>query len=419
MKKFISIFLIMLFCISLLYGCSTDYDRNVSIAVIGGRHGNSTHYDIPLIDFENDDKENAFLSTKDRVKQIFGVVADNKPIENYSEIDPVFFDNCETALNVERWDTIQNYVINFINDFSKQTADNDEVDTLSAFYNVANVFNQQNEVCCNRILVFDSGLCTDGALDFIENKDYKSLLLTDEEVTDEEVKSIVSNLNNKKELPDLSNTQIRWYGIGMVGGKQHELTKIQISNLTAIWKGILNEAGAQVDFINLNANNDESNDEDLPNVSVVMFDEAISLGEEELGFKEQSDEFLEGTEEKRQRVLNEFVREGKREGILLVGTTSSGGATVEDAEDFDLSERRAIAVKNELTKLGVPEYNIKSIGLGTKSHKYNPNEFVNGEYKGDSQAAVENRSVYIMSINSSESKEFINEYNELHSSGKI
>lgn len=413
MKKLLSIVLTLIFFTALLCGCNEKYDRNVAIAIIGGKHGNSANFDIPTIEFENSDDENTFLSENDCVKSLFGVVADNNPNENYSEISAEFFEDYQTEIKSRRWDTIQSDVIDFINYFTKQTADDEEVDTLSAFYNVANVFNQQSGNFHKRILVFDSGLCTDGALNFIENTYYKSLIAKSEELTDEEVKSVVDELSNKKEIPHLPNTQIRWYGIGMTGGKQTELTKIQISNLTAIWKGILDAAGAEVDFINVNSNNVESNDESLPNVSVVMFDAALSLGEDELGFEPGKANFREGTEEKRNVVLEKFVDEAKISGVLLVGTTSSGGATIEDPEDYTLSKDRAKAVKEELIKLGVPENNIETMGLGTKSHKYNPNEFVEGEYIDDSTAAIVNRSVYIMSINSSEAKEFLSDYDKL------
>lgn len=408
-----SIVLVIIFCVALLCSCDEKYDRNVAIAIIGGKHSNSADYDMPEIGFENTEDENAFFSENDCVKRLIGVVADCNPNEDYSKISAAFFEDYQTEINSGRWDTIQSDVIDFINKFKEQTANEEEVDTLSAFYNVANVFSQQSEKYCKRILVFDSGLCTDGALNFIENTYYKSLINKNEDVTGEEIKSIVYELNNKKEIPDLSNTKVRWYGIGMTGGKQTELTKIQISNLTAIWKGILNEVGAEVDFVNLNRNKIDSDGEGLPNVSIVMFDEAVSLGEDELGFEPGTANFSKGTEEKRKVVLEKFINEGKTTGLLLVGTTSSGGAATEEDDDYSLSRDRADAVKKELIKLGVPKDKIETLGLGTKSHKYNSNEFVNGIYKPDSTAAKENRSVYMMSINSSEAKEFLSDFDKI------
>lgn len=68
----------------------------------------------------------------------------------------------------------------------------------------------------------------------------------------------------------------------------------------------------------------------------------------------------------------------------------------------------------QLIELGVPEKNINTIALGTRHHKYNPNEFINGKYISDSIAAIENRSVYIMPENCKEALKFQEDYHKLN-----
>lgn len=413
-KSYIAICLILF--ILLYSGCVSTQEPYTSIAIIGGKHANLVSYNIPEIVFENeneyDTNNSLFLSEKDQINKIFGIVVDGNPTEYYSDEAASFFKDFEEAVKNKRWKTVQSDVIDFVNGFSGRHANDEEIDTLEAFHVAANSFDLLGKDIKKRIIVYDSGLTTTGALNFIENEYYKSLLFKDSDLTDEEIQLIVDELDSKKEIPDLSNAKIRWYGIGMVGEKQPELSKMNISNLTAIWKGILKKANVDdIEFLGVNKSENDQEVIDLPNVSVVLFNSSESLGEEELGFEPDKATFLEGTEDKREGVLRKFVQEGMYNTILLVGTTSSGGG---NGDGLSLSIDRANAVKTELIKLGVPESKIETMGLGTKHHKYNANEFVNGKYQGDSKAAQENRSVYIMLSSSKEAEYFRNDYEKLN-----
>ena len=107
-----------------------------------------------------------------------------------------------------------------------------------------------------------------------------------------------------------------------------------------------------------------------------------------------------------------FLIKADIQNILLVGTTSSDGYQG-TGSGFELSLDRANAVKDELIKLGVPAENIQTKGLGTKSHKYDAREFINGHYDGDCEFAKSNRSVYIMLANSREAEEFLDDEENL------
>lgn len=421
MKKiqFFSILICLILFSAFTQGCYPNenyYIRDISVAVIGGKHANLGKIEIPKIDFidNEDEDDDSFLTTRDRVKNYFGMIADSNP----TKIDLQNAEEYEETIENGRWDTIQKDVINFIIEMQDKEADDEEVDTLKALCNVAKVFNQQTRNK-NRLLIYDSGLCTSGALNFIEKTNLKKLIDKNKAITKKEVSSVVKELNKNKDLPKFSNTKILWYGIGMTGGKQSELSNLQISNLQTIWNEILCESGAEVNFIDVINNQEKINDKSLPSVSVVMFDNAVQLGEDELGFESGSAEFREGTEENRIKVLKKFVNEAKSNRILIVGTTSSGGSQKPDDEDFKLSWDRAEAVQNELEKFEIPEYQIETLGLGTQSHKYNPDEFVNGKYITDSSAAKENRSVYIMLANSREANEFRKDQSEFKKWNKL
>ena len=418
--KIIVFAVVQLLLLSILFsGCSLDdiqdyYDRDVSLAIIAGKHANLPALALPS-SFFDDSQSDSILRRSDRVQLVVGVIPDGKPLQNNHAFLEDSFKDIDLAKSNERWDTVQNKVTELIVAFQDQAALHEEVDTLAAFHFVANCFQQQPEKNSRIVLVFDSGLCTTGALSFIEHTDYKQLLEKDEKVSADDTNYVVNQLTSKNELPNLSGVHIRWYGMGLVGGSQKELSRLQILNLSEIWKAILSAAGAEVELCDVNQTSDVRDDSDLPIVSTIVFDEeiAICLGEDVLGFEPDKATFLPGTEEQRARVLADYVSEARTNGILIVGTASTGGQNEEKGVGFQLSLDRAKAVRNEFVKLGVPESKIEILGLGTKSHKYNPAEFENGEYNRDSAAAIGNRSVYIMSITSLEAQEFRADYNDL------
>lgn len=385
----------------------------IAVAVIGGQHSNLELCNYPKINISEDQD---FINSDNRINKLLGVVPDGKPTEgiiNISGINSV--KECRqqlySAVSNGRWDTMQNYAQLLLNDFTEQMADDEEVDTYKALKIVQTEFSQLESEEEKRIVIYDSGLCTTGVLNFLDNTKYYDYIKNNHSIEDAEIKTIIDDLMSQGEMLDLKNVKIIWYGVGMVSGKQSELGEISKKNLKEIWKEILMAAGAEVDFIDVNPSGEKIN-EDLPSVSVILFDECEILGENELGFEDGSEKFLKGTKEKRDDLLRKFVRYANNKEILLVGTTSSNGAKSK-ITGLDLSQRRADAVKRELIELGVDEKQIKTLGLGTGSHKYNANEFENGVYNTDSEAAKSNRSVYIMTSDSSEASMFYNDYQKI------
>lgn len=411
MKKYVKVLMLIFLFVVTLSGCKNIDGPFASVIMIGGNHANSGDYNIPEFVFTETNKSNkssneAFLSDNYRINKICGIIVDENPMCFYDEI-------INSTIENERWDTVQSDVNDFAKSIFETSADDEEVDTLEAFHTAMNVFDSVKGNVEKRIIIFDSGLSTAGALDFANDPYYNKLIGKDSDLTNEEIQSILDELIKSKEIPDLSDVMIQWYGIGIVGDKQPELSKLNISNLKAIWNAILKNAGVRsVEFIDVTKTKPTQPDKDLPNVSVVDLDEAIiRLDPEMLGFKPGTDEFMEGTEENRFKILSRFSQFGNNNKLLIVGTTSTGGG---NGDGLQLSADRADAVKTELIAIGVPKENIDTMGLGPKSHKYNPDEYVDGVYQGESIAAKENRSVYIMSANCSEAIVFQDDYNKIY-----
>lgn len=415
MKKIYAFVLCCIIVLSMgLSGCNSEdpenFDRDVCVAVIGYIHDNMASLELSHFTIGTD-LDGGPVTSGDRIQDFFGMVPDKDPTKNDLDISEKLIKGKKN----NTWTALQNKVIKELNNsLDKLKADDTEVDTLKAFLNTGTECSHAHGAD-NHILVFDSGLCTSGAMSFIDNPGLKQLISQERDISEEDIKPIINELSRKKELPDYHNaaTKITWYGIGMTGGKQTELSNLQKSNLKVLWEGVLTAAGAEVEFVDVIKSNNPINYDELPSVSVVLFDKAVQLSEEELGFEPGSEYFLKNTAEKRNKVLSKFVSEAKNNRILVVGTTSSGGSPEPDNEDFSLSWKRVDAVKTELTKLGVPESQIETLGLGTQSHTYDPNEYVNGKYIIDSPAAISNRSVYIMLDNSDDAKLFYKDQDNL------
>ena len=433
MKKFVGYIVILILIIFMFAGCSGIDGASVSVVIAGGHHANTESFKIPELSFthvEDDEKDETsyFLSDNYKIIDVYPIVIDGDPRSADSEnINNIRLDIEESANN-KRWDSICEFVGDLNTELSKVAADDEEVDTLKTFCVAAEHFNTLDDNVEKRMIIYDTGLSTTGIIDFAHNNEWNDLIKRQEALTDEEIQILVDKLSEQKEIPDLTGVMIYWYGLGLVGEDQQELSKMAKNNLKNIWTAVLEKSGAtevvfkSVDIIK----SDDNEDESLPFVSTIEFpnvqDQISSelnstekicerLSESKLGFEPESAEFLEGTEEERHNVLSAFVEFGKTEKLLLVGTTSSGGGI---GNGLDLSIKRARAVKEELVLLGVPEENIEAIGLGTEHHKYNSDEYIDGVYYGESDAAQENRSVYIMQINCDEAEKFLEEYDKIY-----
>lgn len=402
----------------MLFGCSKSKSHTVAIAILYGNHANKANYEMPTLNFEQGDIDETnlpFLHEKYDLVGLCGIIVDGNPTEYKSGEMEEILSNFNIAVENKRYKTAKNYSKDFLEKLYDKYADDEEVDTLESIFvatNYLKIFSNETE---KRIVIIDSGLSTTGALDFLNNENLNDILKQEDDLSESQINSIIKNLDINKEIPDLSNIKILWYGLGEVGENQQELSKKQISNLELLWRKILEYSKASdIQFISLNKSNKSNNidEKQLPMVSSILLNhEPIPFSEDSLGFKEDSAEFTDDSKENRIELLSSFRREGINQGLLIVGTTSAGKG---NSNGIELSNQRAQAVKNELIELDVPPENIKTLGLGVKSHKYNASEFVNGIYYKDSEAAQSNRRVYIMSQDSEEAKLFQEDYEKIH-----
>ena len=416
----------MVIIITSLTGCNCDFKNGVEMAVIiaGGCHANSVNFNVNEIKFSDDtnnenDNVTPFFPCNCKIIDIYGVVIDGHVTKSISNETEDLYNSIETVIKNKRWDTAQTRLNDLNTVLSSTVADDPEVNTMDAFFVAMEHFKTIDKTVEKRLVIYDTGLSTQGFVDFAHNQEHNALLNQNRILTTEEIETMVNKLDEEKNIPDLKNVRIQWYGLGLVGGKQQPLSNLAKENLKNIWKAILNRSGALVSFKSIDYNEDINSDKTLPEVSLVhlktngdstTYMPPQKLNVSKLGFKPMTAEFIEGTEKEREKILSDFVPLGQSEKILLVGTTSSGGG---NGDGLDLSYKRVVAVKTILIKMGVPQENIESMGLGTKHHMYNKNEYINGKYIGTSDAAKENRSVYIIPFNSTEADLFLSDYYQI------
>lgn len=409
MRKIIAIFC----CITLMFifaSCvRSDNGKEVALAVIGGQHDNLVEYkeangkDI----LENNDD---FWKSNYHIVELFGVVNDGKPektyledAENDGDNKKYNFEDFQKFKGYPDWDVLRYQAKDFINRLSLEPADDSEFDTLKSFKVVSEYFKEYTADVDKRIIVFDSGLSTTGDLDFT-NYNIRDFLFNE---NDKEMDLLIDRLYEVCEIPNLSGAKILWYGFGLAGDEkgqseriQDELSNIQIKRLKTLWEKVLEKAGVKSGDIKFYEHFDGKTTtkcENLPSVSSVEL--VKPLTDEVLGFKDNSSEFREGTATERKKIIKEYAELGKATKLLLVGTTSSNNEKGKGV-GLILSAERVEVVKSLLLEKGVNDNDIECIALGIYSHAYNKDEFVNGVYDGNSEAAKRNRSVYIMDAES-------------------
>lgn len=389
------------------------------LVVLAGHHANSQNFDVRL------------KSTLQEVYSSFGnagiIVVDGNPTLLYNE-DTKEITGCysieislksQKAYNSNNVTWTNQYLIPqvdfFQEKFEASIADDSEVDTLKALQIAVEALNtieaSMGTEVKKEILILDTGLCTSGALSFLQPNCLALLMnerkLWEDEEKVEEVARLINSLDDAAEIPKLSGIMVTWYGLGKTDYPQPNLTNLNVQNLQYLWGEILKQSGATPScapgadaeygiFVATSAsasiiskqyvtpviNWGDSSKENIP-----------KLTEEMLGFEPNSSDFRSDAQP--DEVLCPYANNLMNYPdmkILLVGTTSSwkGGS-------ISLSEERAKKVCEKLVKLGVPKDRICIIGLG-----YNPDfckdDTPNGYF--DEEIAKENRAVFILPYNS-------------------
>lgn len=322
-------------------------------------------------------------------------------------------------------------------------ADNPEVDTLASLCVAANALNlmetTMGKEIKKEIVIYDTGLCTSGALNFLNMDCFRfikcGIKIQDNPEMKEKVDSFINKLYDNVEIPNLDGVMVTWYGLGNVDFPQPALSNLEIANLQYIWGEILRKSkavpsqagGTDLDygmFVSINADGNNSNaqtvtpvifwegvgknqDEEEPhevNGENTFYESPPKLTEEKLGFLPESAEYR--SEEEAKAVLRPYANNlinYPDMRILLVGTTAdpnrNGGGKA-------LSFKRAQTVKDTLTDFGVPANRIDIIGKGAVSPWYK-DEWINGYF--DEAIAKENRAVLILPSDSEMARTVLNE----------
>lgn len=239
-----------------------------------------------------------------------------------------------------------------------------EADLLSAIQLSADMLCSTESTTEKTMVIYDSGLSTTGMLDFAA----QNLIETPAE-------SIVAQLKEIHEIPDLTDVHVLWLGCGEVCGEQQKLSEDYKNKLETIWKEILIEGGASdIEFKPSEASGEEP-DTELPDCSTVPVIETPIVitgksmpeitrwdGESSVRFKGDLAEFVDVAAAKEDlRPAAEYLAANPTESVYIFGMTATiigGGSGIE------LAEARANACKDVLKEYGVNDKQMTVVGLG-------------------------------------------------------
>lgn len=388
-KSFFAIFFMLLCCC--LSACGPEDDQKVSFAIIAGVHSNMNV--LPL----------SSETIQDQLYNAAYAYADITFVECDGDPRPVYRVKIPkpevSGLSAEKKKSMASeYAAQLQKKLGETMPSVGEVNTLEAL-SIAGQALKDGDV--KTLLILDSGLCTTGYLNFTEG------------LLNVKTDDIVAAIKDKKALPDLSGVSVYWAFCGETGQPQEPLSKEQQKKLQEIWQAILLKANAEKvvftnDFTSAVAY------AGLPEVSLVDVDKEwidVEIEEElpiietsfldtyEVPFLGDSAEFAD--QETAEQSISEVAKlllsyPGNR--IYIVGTTASGRVGFCE----ELSEDRALAVKELLISMGVPERQLISVGMGFE----NPWHVEDLDAKGKlvEEAASKNRRVWIFDEQSEEGK---------------
>lgn len=426
-KRIISALILTVLLLLPLQGCQQHQptDSPILTVLIAGNHEGSFKLNLDL--------ENIVSHCYSTLGNVAIIINDQDPSLLYSEdgvpigyIDSMTLQESEKRkkANKELWQsTIDEQAKEVVSDIDVAVPDSSESNMLAALQTAVDALgfleSSYDGNVTKEIIIFDTGLSTSGTLNFLTGDAY-NLLCSKGKISEDKnsmntLASLIQDLDNHAELPQLSDITVKWFGLGTVADPQADLTQLQIKNLQYIWQELLTVCGANAQESNSDTNSYfQTALTSLPqsydySVTPVIFwsDAEIKIPVQKLGFKKNSADFESSNDA--MDILKPYANNLANypdQDILIVGTTA------DDHKDNlypTLSEDRAQAVRKILIELGISKERIKILGLGYKSpwHKQEWNEGV-----FDEQIAAENRAVYILSMDSSRAINLCQQYNE-------
>lgn len=303
---------------------------------------------------------------------------------------------------------------------SKSKANDPEADMLKALTMAIRVFSDYPDAT-KEIITIDSGVSTEGLLNLSRN-----LFYADPEALAEE-------LYTRNAIPDFSIlSSITWYQLGDVEAPQTELSPNQKKKLGEIWTAVVSKGGGDLVIKDSLPGNTPHVASEYPSVSVVNlpkedpiwyqpsvsspkkpetinepeddpapasiitkddFSQPYILSEEVLGFHGDSDKYILSDEEVQEilKPIADCLIKSPDTTLLLIGTTAGDKAT---DYGYDLSNKRAAAVKTSLIALGCDPDQLITIGMACTDPWH-----ISG-VGTSSPLASSNRKVVLLDINS-------------------
>ncbi len=433
------IFVFVFACIvTNITGCDNDGEVDINekqpvvSIILSGKHANSKHFDVQL------------ETTVKQVYSSFGnigiITIDGNPtlirddtstgILGCYNADYIKESKKAYKKNNRFWqrEYIGSQTKKVIDELNKCNADDPEVDIVQALCTAVDslntIENSMETSVKKQIVVLDTGLCTSGIMNFLD-QEYFELLnyegkLWEDNTMNTKVSERIDYLESQAEIPNLKGISVTWYGLGQVSEPQPNLSKLGIQNLQYIWGEFLSKAGASPSD---KENADERYSIFVPTSSygAVKSDQYVTpilwkhkegeprtkseFPEQKVNFIRNSDKYLSSEEKKKVEDYYTSVLQGcSDEKVLLVGTTSSWDDGPLDSKD--LSERRAERVKNTMIQLGVLDDCISTIGVSYNT-AFCQDDSPNGRF--EESIAKENRSVLILSYDSPKAQKILSD----------
>lgn len=243
------------------------------------------------------------------------------------------------------------------------TAKYAEVDTLEAIRLAANSL-KMADGDEKYLVIADTGLSTTGYVNFYED-----------DLFNVDTREIISELINKKAIPDLTGTEIIWLYAGQTAEPQEKLSEVQKSKLIEIWNALLEEAGAESIEFRFDSSTSKPYT-DLPKVSVVGADKrdidvtplkTVVLDSQSVAFNGDAATFVD--KDKAEKAIQSVaftLKNNPQNKVYLCGCTAS---SMNRSDEFlaNLSYDRAYAVMEVLRDYGVPDNQMQVVGLGDKA----------------------------------------------------
>lgn len=385
----------------ILSGCGKDDVKHLenkgpqSVSLVLGVH----NY-FPAISFQTDSVYDRIYEACYTYGDCSGVTVDGDPFVacNYNINEPD-----KKIDRAKRKQLASNSTSQIISELSKVSAQTPEIDTLSAIHLSADTLQSTEGSSDKSMVVFDSGLSTTSLLNF-----------STQNIIDEPVDSIVSQLEELHAIPNLQDIHIVWVGLGQTCGEQDRLTKSYRYKLQNIWEGILKAGNAASVTFDTSPLSTEEYSMDLPKCSTVpiiadSLEVADTVTEKEmpevikwdgnssLQFIKNEAQFIDKQAAlKEMKPIAEYLVANPNEKVSIFGMIAS----VPDKNSGKvLSEERAAACKNILLEQGVEEHQVTTVGLGQVSNPLRVKD-VDTLGRQIEEQAQKNRAVFVVKSDS-------------------